>query len=631
MKKTLLTILCAFFGLCAMAQNQKTYNEKYIVAVNEEPGEPKDGQIVIEDNADGTINFVVKDLMVTMGNSDVSLGDIRIEGCEVVELDGDRYFENEGEYTIPASSLPADMQFMAGFFKDIPYSLGGVMNDERLFATMEIHMTSLQQEIDVVIGDPSVFFSETEGMVYTEQLLVTINGNPTEPRMADVTVYYNPDGTVNFELKNFFFNLEGFEAPVGTIYVENIPAREGDDGLLYLEYDGSITIQDGDLEGIDTWVGPMLGPIDVSLRGKMSEDKLFVTIDMPNAMGQAVFVQLGTDNFGAEGKVYTEQLLVSINGQPTEPRMADVTVYDNSDGTVNFELKNFFFNLEGYEAPVGTIFVENIPAREGEDGLLYLEYDGSITIQNGDLEGVGTWVGPLLGPIDISLRGKMSEDKLFVTIDMPNAMGQAVFVQLGSDDFEQPVITWNYTEPYFVTAYGATPTPQTVDVVVYDKDETIDFELKDFVLNVGDVAIPFGNLTLHNLKTTKGENGMTYFGPEERTISVPADMLPAEFQIYAALLNNIPVTVEGKFNDKKLYAEIDTNVPVFNIEVHVQIGLSVGDVNCDGLIDIADAVTVLNAMAGQDVNGDADTNGDGVVDIADFVTVLNIMAGQVIE
>lgn len=53
-----------------------------------------------------------------------------------------------------------------------------------------------------------------------------------------------------------------------------------------------------------------------------------------------------------------------------------------------------------------------------------------------------------------------------------------------------------------------------------------------------------------------------------------------------------------------------------------------GDVNCDGKIDIADAVTVLNAMAGQAVAGNADVNGDNKVDIADFVTVLNIMAGM---
>lgn len=53
-----------------------------------------------------------------------------------------------------------------------------------------------------------------------------------------------------------------------------------------------------------------------------------------------------------------------------------------------------------------------------------------------------------------------------------------------------------------------------------------------------------------------------------------------------------------------------------------------GDVNLDGIVDIADAVTVLNAMAGEEVPGDADVNGDDWIDVADFVTVLNIMAGE---
>ena len=53
-----------------------------------------------------------------------------------------------------------------------------------------------------------------------------------------------------------------------------------------------------------------------------------------------------------------------------------------------------------------------------------------------------------------------------------------------------------------------------------------------------------------------------------------------------------------------------------------------GDVNLDGSVTIADAVAVLNAMAGQEVAGDPDVNGDKGISIADFVAVLNIMAGQ---
>ena len=53
-----------------------------------------------------------------------------------------------------------------------------------------------------------------------------------------------------------------------------------------------------------------------------------------------------------------------------------------------------------------------------------------------------------------------------------------------------------------------------------------------------------------------------------------------------------------------------------------------GDINHDGKVDIADAVTVLNVMANGDYVREVDLNKDGKVDIADFVTVLNIMAGQ---
>ena len=54
-----------------------------------------------------------------------------------------------------------------------------------------------------------------------------------------------------------------------------------------------------------------------------------------------------------------------------------------------------------------------------------------------------------------------------------------------------------------------------------------------------------------------------------------------------------------------------------------------GDLNNDGKVDIADAVTLLNTMASGEYSSIADVNNDGRVDIADFVTILNLMAQQV--
>ena len=137
----------------------------------------------------------------------------------------------------------------------------------------------------------------------------------------------------------------------------------------------------------------------------------------------------------ADSKVYTEQLVVTINGESSAPQMTGVTVVDNGDQTINFELKNFFLSSAETDIPVGNIIMENIPVTKGTDGLDHFTFDGSITIQPGDMEGVPMWMGPMFGEIPMKLQGKKNAEKLYVTIDidMQEVMGQVVYVQLGSD------------------------------------------------------------------------------------------------------------------------------------------------------------------------------------------------------
>jgi len=277
--------------------------------------------------------------------------------------------------------------------------------------------------------------------IYTETLVVTVDGVSTPPQDASVTVVDNGDGTINFVLNNFFLDAGDESLPVGNVSVANIPTTEGSDGLTYFTFTGPIAIQPGNMEGMgDTdWYGPMLGEIPLVLNGKMNDEKLFVTIDidMQDILGQIVYVQLGTDDFGSEGKIYTEPLIVTVDGESTPPQAASVTVVDNGDGTINFVLNNFFLGAGDESLPVGNVSVANIPVTEGSDGLTYFTYNGNITIQDGDLEGVEMWYGPMLGEIPLVLQGKMNDEKLYVTIDidMQDILGQIVYVQLGTDDF----------------------------------------------------------------------------------------------------------------------------------------------------------------------------------------------------
>ena len=95
------------------------------------------------------------------------------------------------------------------------------------------------------------------------------------------------------------------------------------------------------------------------------------------------------------------------------------------------------------------------------------------------------------------------------------------------------------------------------------------------------------------------------------------------FTDYTALIGGKGTTFDAAHRDKS-YARLDggTENPGYFTAVEK------GDVNNDGVVDIADVVAVLNTMASDADNPSADVNADNVVDIADVVAVLNIMAGQ---
>ena len=482
----------------------------------------------------------------------------------------------------------------------------------------------------------SLFGVAQNAKVYSEPLFVTINGETSEPQTAEITVVDNGNGTINFVLQNFFLSSGEEQMPVGNVCVENIPVTTGTDGLQYFAFEGPITIQPGTIEGVDMWMGPMIGEIPLKLEGKMNEEKLFVTIDidMQAMLQQVIYVQLGTDDFASAGTIYTEQLLVTINGETSEPQTAEITVVDNGNGTINFVLQNFFLSAGEEQMPVGNVCVENIPVTTGTDGLQYFTFEGPITIQPGTIEGVDMWMGPMIGEIPLKLEGKMNDEKLFVTIDidMQTMLQQVIYVQLGTDDFASAGKV--YTEQLLVTINGETSEPQTAEITVVDNGNgTINFVLQNFFLSSGEEQMPVGNVCVENIPVTTGTDGLQYF-TFEGPITIQPGTIEGVDMWMGPMIGEIPLKLEGKMNDEKLYVTIDIELSLLGQVVHVELGTddfvanTKGDLNGDSKVDIADAVTVLNAMAGDNPESKYDVNEDGKVDIADFVSILNLMAAQ---
>ena len=265
---------------------------------------------------------------------------------------------------------------------------------------------------------------------YTDNLIVTIDGESTEPQETTIIVEQNADGTYKLALNNFVL---GEEVMVGNIVLDGITATENN-GIKSFQTNQEIfiTAGEGNEEG---WLGPMLGAIPVSLTGKMDAEKLYCTIDidMSEMLGQIINVVFGRDFAAGNTSAveYTDNLVVTIDGESTEPQETTIIVEQNADGTYKLALNNFTL---GGMIQVGNIVLDGITATEN-NGIKSFQTNQEIFITAGE-GNEEDWMGPMLGAIPVSLTGKMDAEKLYCTIDidMSEMLGQMINVVFGEQD-----------------------------------------------------------------------------------------------------------------------------------------------------------------------------------------------------
>ena len=145
----------------------------------------------------------------------------------------------------------------------------------------------------------------------------------------------------------------------------------------------------------------------------------------------AMAIALGAMSATAQTKEYTDELAVTINGNGAGTQEATIIVTENSDGTYRLALNKFVL---GNMIPVGNIVIDGIETN-GDDVKNFATVQ-EITITPGD-GNAGSWIGPSLGKVPVNLEGKMSDERLYCTIeiDLTGTLGQAIRVTFGSDDF----------------------------------------------------------------------------------------------------------------------------------------------------------------------------------------------------
>ena len=265
---------------------------------------------------------------------------------------------------------------------------------------------------------------------YTDNLIVTIDGESTEPQETTIFVEQNANGTYKLALNNFVL---GEDIMVGNIVLDGITTTESN-GIKSFQTTQEIYITAGEGNEED-WFGPMLGAIPVSLTGKMDAEKLYCTIDidMSEMLEQVINVVFGSDDFATNNNAieYTDNLVVTIDGESTEPQETTIFVEQNANGTYKLALNNFVL---GGMIQVGNIVLDGINATEN-NGIKSFQTNQEIFITAGD-GNEEDWLGPMLGAIPVSLTGKMDAEKLYCTIDidMSEMLEQVINVVFGDEN-----------------------------------------------------------------------------------------------------------------------------------------------------------------------------------------------------
>ena len=118
----------------------------------------------------------------------------------------------------------------------------------------------------------------------------------------------------------------------------------------------------------------------------------------------------------------------------------------------------------------------------------------------------------------------------------------------------------------------------------------------------------------------EGEDGVTLTGTAGAIATVTVKIGDIEPGEYAVTVKNATLYEV----DRSSKHDKETFEYTWTIE-QGETGIE-GDLTGDGVVNIADAVSVLELMASGEYSKEADLTGDGVVNIADFVSILEIMA-----
>lgn len=220
--------------------------------------------------------------------------------------DVDTWTPFEVEYNYGDKAIDADILSAGGYSLTVVFtsSVDGATFVGAVGSTLYVDKVTVECESEASVAKE-----------FTDILQVTLDTTPLDPQQASIFVTDKGNGKYTLSLPNFVLGTDANAIPVGTITIEDVEGTEAD-GVITLSTTQTITITDGDLEGVDGWLGSQLGEVPVTLNAEMTDDKLYAEIDIPfGAMSiKVVFGKVNTAITGVSADMQQATGIYTIGG-----------------------------------------------------------------------------------------------------------------------------------------------------------------------------------------------------------------------------------------------------------------------------------------------------------------------------
>ena len=505
---------------------------------------------------------------------------------------------------------------------------------------------------------------------YKGNLTVSINGEgSTQP--ATISIVENA-GKYNLSILNFMLDEGESVLPVGNIVIENVTgAVAGNLTTLYVNK--NITIQKGNVAGIadDAWLGPMLGEVPVKMSSSFNTNGFLgvnIDIDMVSTLGQVIKVSFENvgNHFQMPNSDFETWSTATDNNAPKHWHGFE-SVKGKLSGTAKSKTKlvsskNVRPGSKGLTSAVVTstkVFtviangtmtngVLNAGSMSAADASNHSETDLSSTSKDANGDPFAT---PMYAKPD-SVKFWMRFTQAKAQASYPNAAFNAVITD---GTYYQDPENKTYTNKVAVAA------PNKADMTVgdwrlvscpfdYASYAANGAEAKAILLTVSTNATPgkgsYSNgvadsvyvddlelVYLADIKSVSFKGATLDLANTDIDIA-DDDVISASDFVVEKIGEDAKVTTLVEANAKGYQAVIsvvsgDLNTQktlVFNFNKPVWAD---GDVNHDGVVDLADVTLLINKVLGADATQlyNPDVNADGNVDVADVSTLVSLILG----